>query len=78
MPLYEYQCDRGHKFEEFKHMDDRYNVVCPCGAPAHIMVSRFSFRLGTPLKWVSDGKVIKEVPDMGVIPGPGEAYPMEA
>lgn len=40
MPLYEYECEGGHKFEGLHSMADRHNVACPnCKRPAHIKLS---------------------------------------
>lgn len=43
MPLYEYECEGGHRFEEFHSIADRNNVVCPdCEEPVHIKISAWS------------------------------------
>ncbi len=40
MPLYEYYCEGGHRFEELHSIADRHNVVCPdCKKPVHIKLS---------------------------------------
>ncbi len=40
MPNYEYECDGGHRFEEFRSIAERNNVVCPdCKKPVHIKIS---------------------------------------
>lgn len=40
MPLYEYECEDGHKFEALKSIKDRYNAVCPmCKSSVHIKPS---------------------------------------
>lgn len=42
MPLYDYQCEACEVvFEEFKHIDERENMVCPkCGEKAKLLISR--------------------------------------
>jgi len=46
MPLYEYECEGGHRFEELHSIEDRNNVVCPnCEKPVHVRISL----LGKPL-----------------------------
>ena len=40
MPLYEYECEGGHKFEELHSIEDRHNAVCPnCRKPARLKIS---------------------------------------
>lgn len=40
MPLYEYQCGRGHRFEKVKSIESRHDVICPsCGEPTEIIPS---------------------------------------
>src|SRR5574342_851804 len=40
MPLYEYECDRGHRFERIVKFSDPPIDVCPeCGAAAHKLMS---------------------------------------
>ena len=40
MPLYEYQCDAGHRFEVIVKYSDPPIEVCPtCGSPAHKLMS---------------------------------------
>lgn len=40
MPLYNYECNGGHKFEELHSMDDRHKAVCPdCKQPVHLLLS---------------------------------------
>ena len=39
MPLYEYECGCGRKFESIKSIADRDNVVCGCGVTARRKVS---------------------------------------
>ena len=35
MPTYDYECEKGHRFEVFQSMKDEPLKVCPeCGAPA--------------------------------------------
>jgi putative FmdB family regulatory protein len=40
MPLYEYECDRGHRFERIVKFSDPPIEACPeCGAPVHKLMS---------------------------------------
>ncbi len=40
MPLYDYECEGGHRFEELHSIAERDNVNCPdCEMPAHIKLS---------------------------------------
>ena len=40
MPLYEYECDRGHRFERIVKFSDPPLETCPeCGAPVHKLMS---------------------------------------
>ncbi len=40
MPLYEYQCDNGHRFEVIQKFSDAPIATCPtCGAPVHKLLS---------------------------------------
>ncbi len=40
MPLYEYECDRGHRFERIVKFSDPPIDTCPeCGAPVHKLMS---------------------------------------
>ena len=35
MPIYEYECPKGHHFEKLQKMTDKARVACPvCGKPA--------------------------------------------
>jgi len=40
MPLYEYQCENGHRFEKIQKFSDPPIAVCPtCGAPVRKLMS---------------------------------------
>lgn len=39
MILYQFECEAGHGFEEFRHCGDVLSVVCQCGAPAKKVMS---------------------------------------
>ena len=60
MPLYEYECSDGHRFEEWHRIENRHNTVCPqCGKPVRIIPSLSSFRMDIPVNFYThDGKVI--------------------
>jgi putative FmdB family regulatory protein len=45
MPLYEYECDNGHRFEMIRKFSDPPIAVCPtCGAPVHKLISSPAFQ----------------------------------
>lgn len=60
MPVYEYECENGHRFEEWHRIEDRYNAVCrQCGKPVRIKISLSSFRMDVPVTFrTHDGTVI--------------------
>ena len=40
MPLYEYECENGHRFEKIQKFSDPPIAVCPtCGAAVHKLMS---------------------------------------
>lgn len=43
MPIYEYQCQNGHKFEALRRFDENVNKCKICEAPVKKLVSRFGF-----------------------------------
>jgi len=62
MPVYEYECKCGNKFEALKSIEDRDKVVCSCGEVARLKMSRVSlFIIAAPFKvYDSDGVLIHE------------------
>lgn len=80
MPLYEYECECGHRFEEFHGMDDRNNVVCSCGKPTRLRISLSDLRFAEPLTILQDlgggrgYKVIGWKADSGISPKLGQPY----
>lgn len=64
MPLYEYECSKGHRFEEWHGIEDRYNTMCPqCGKPVKIKPSLSSFKMDVPVTFrTHDGTVIDKKP----------------
>jgi len=71
MPLYEYECECGQKFEEIRQMRDRYNANCPmCKKAAHLQPSPSTLRVAETFR-VVDGKgnlvqerqVVNNMPD---------------
>ena len=64
MPIYEYRCTNGHKFEAWRKIGDRYNIACPtCKKPARIQISLSSFRMDIPVTFFThDGKRIARKP----------------
>ena len=67
MPLYEYECEAGHRFEEYHRMDDRHDASCPeCDGPVRLRISLSSFRLAVPFTVCThDGKILHRQPDGG-------------
>jgi putative FmdB family regulatory protein len=46
MPLYEYECDAGHRFEKIRKFSDPPVETCPkCGAAVHKLQSAPAFHL---------------------------------
>ena len=39
MPLYEYECEDGHRFESIKHISKRHTAVCKCGKIDKLLIS---------------------------------------
>lgn len=47
LPLYEFECKCGEKFEAFKSIDDRHNANCPkCGNLVKKVMSAANFSVG--------------------------------
>jgi len=45
MPLYEYECEAGHRFEKIQKFSDLPIETCPtCGKPVHKLVSSPAFQ----------------------------------
>ena len=45
MPLYEYECDAGHRFEKIQKFSDPPVEKCPtCGKPVHKLMSSPAFQ----------------------------------
>lgn len=85
MALYEYECNCGHKFDEFHSIDSRHGAICPrCGKPARLRISHSDFRFAEPITIYQDlggrgdrHRGYQEVgwkPDSGVSPKPGQPY----
>jgi len=55
MPLYEYECDNGHRFEMIRKFSDPPIAVCPtCGAPVHKLISSPAFQFKGSGWYVTD------------------------
>ena len=55
MPLYEYECDNGHRFEVIQKFSDPPVEVCSkCGAPAHKLISSPAFQFKGSGWYVTD------------------------
>lgn len=85
MPLYEYECEGGHRFEEFHSIDERHNGSCPmCKKPVRLLISLSGFRFAEPLTVYQDlgghgdrHKGYQEIgykPDSGIGHKPGQPY----
>lgn len=81
MPLYEYECEGGHRFEEWHRIDDRYNATCSmCKKPVRLRISRSDFRFAEPLTILQDlgrGKGYQKIgwkADSGISPKQGQPY----
>lgn len=75
MPIYEYECEKGHKFEELHKVDERLPVAChTCGSDCHIVISKTclpNFRIAHPLRYFArDGTVYGNLPDSNVVERP--------
>ena len=61
MPLYDFKCDKGHKFDRFLKLADCTNPqTCECGAEAHKQLSAPMFSVDFPAyqsptsgKWIT-------------------------
>ena len=81
MPLYEYECEGGHRFEERHSIEDRHNASCPmCRQPVRLLISLSDYRLAEPITVLQDlggGKgyqVLGWKADSGISPKPGQPY----
>ncbi len=77
MPLYEYECGSGHRFEEIKSIDSRHDALCPiCNCPAKLQVSAWGrvVMAGTFQVIASNGKVLEKRPTTERIPYQGVRY----
>ncbi len=85
MPLYEYECECGHRFEEFHSIGSRHDAICPvCSRPVRLRISLSDFRFATPLTVYQDlggngsrHRGYQEIgynPDSGPSPKPGQPY----
>lgn len=77
MPLYEYECTEGHRFEEFHSIADRYNVRCPkCMSSVKLRPSLASFRMEqmATIRY-ADGSIYDQKPSGGAVPPPQRPTP---
>ena len=81
MPIYEYECEGGHRSEAFKPMSESGNSnQCPqCGRLAGRIISRLAsgnfFNLRMPFTvFNSDGNVIEKRYDLKPTPHPEQYY----
>ena len=68
MPLYEYECDNGHRFEKIQKFSDPPIEKCPtCGKPVHKQVSSPAFQFKGTGWYITDyarkGQDTKETKD---------------
>lgn len=69
MPIYEYKCLKGHRFEELQKMGDDPIESCACGAPSKRILSSSNFALKGE-GWYRDGYAKKGKPS-----APAQAKP---
>ena len=44
MPIYTYECEEGHRYEELKKVEDRHSDECPkCGKAATLVITPVHF-----------------------------------
>lgn len=83
MPIYEYECKCGYRFEELKPLVDRHNAVCSrCGKVSRLLISRLAgsnfFDRRIPLTVLDgNGKVVGRRFDHRPTPQFGEYHPRE-
>jgi len=60
MPIYEYECEGGHRFEGVRSIGERLKVVCPeCKHTVHIIPSLTTTRMAMPFTVIGhDGTVL--------------------
>ena len=60
MPLYEYECEDGHKFEQLMGLDGMYGSICPtCSKVAKRKMSSFNFGFSQSFTtYGHDGRVL--------------------
>jgi putative FmdB family regulatory protein len=55
MPLYEYECENGHRFEVIQKFSDPPVEKCPtCGSPVHKLISSPAFQFKGTGWYVTD------------------------
>jgi len=76
MPLYEYECGCGHRFEELHTIEDRNKATCPiCGESAHIRIAPSYSRMATPFSVLDhDGTVLHSRQTTEKLPPTGYRY----
>lgn len=80
MPIYEYQCQCGKRFEELRSMEKRHDAVCPrCSKVPKLLISQLAkrnpFDLRIPLTvYNHDGSVVGRRFDHRPTPYPEEYY----
>ena len=69
MPIYEYECEGGHRFTEVRKIANRHDAVCPeCGKWGNIKISLSNFRMAAPLTIVTpEHGIVCQKPDGGNI-----------
>jgi len=82
MPIYEYSCECGKRFEEFRSIDSRHDTVCSCGRKAQLLISKVAdanpFRDCIPLTLIDgEGNVIGRRNDHHKTPMFNEFYGAE-
>ena len=70
MPLYEYECECGKKFEALRGIENRHNVTCECGKEPNLKVSKWGrVLIAAPFTVVgNDGIILSKTQSTECIP----------
>jgi len=76
MPLYKYECPKGHRFEMLRSMNERNSIIrCrQCHAIAKLRISSFSWYMGWKFLKDKSEKAPPAPNDSGYYPEWDEAY----
>ena len=76
MPIYEYECEAGHRFEELHSIEARNSVVCPtCKRGVYIRMPHTESRVAVPFAVLAhDGTILHQTQTIEKTPPPGYRY----